>query len=583
MPTWLHAPSNKQPFEKTYSLNSRSTSRIKPAAPRPFFIFRWWWWEIGAISLSTLCITAMTAILSILDGKPLSAWKLPIAPNTAVSILSTFAKTSLLVPVAEAISQSKWLHYKKSHPLKDLQVFDDASRGPWGALQLLWEMRMRTLLASFGALITIAMLGLEPSAQQIVSFSSKLVSMGPNSASMPYAEGLHVGQDDVVGSAFQRMQSAISTGIFGQQAPLPFTCAGSNCYWPDFASLGLTSKCSNVTSKTTVDCYSSLSGNETSLSCLLMTPSGFAMNFESQGVNPIFNSQVEKNGGSLWTPESKPDQNGQLAPTDRPDQLVQIATGRIISWDNDTKIAQTETHECEIAWSTKVFQGVSSINGTLIVNSTSTISMDGDLKPSCNQNEPTCQLAGRNYEFNSTEVLTLKNRLNQVFIQYVTFKNGFFTPNSDSGIGQTLFVTPDVTVPIARVAESLSQLLRTNGGGSRVLRGEAFQRQTIVSVQWAWLAVPVASVLLTAIFLSVTAIRSSQHQMALWKSSSLALLFHELQVWSAHDLEVDDMDQLMKKAEEMRVELRRNEVGNLKFVSSGKTSTELWNDGRTWI
>jgi len=42
-----------------------------------------------------------------------------------------------------SISQSKWLWYRQDepHPLKDIQLFDDASRGPWGAVVLLFSIR----------------------------------------------------------------------------------------------------------------------------------------------------------------------------------------------------------------------------------------------------------------------------------------------------------------------------------------------------------------------------------------------------------------------------------------------------------
>lgn len=43
----------------------------------------------------------------------------------------------------EGIGQLKWQWFKTSHPLYDLQKYDEASRGPWGALKLLRSIRNR--------------------------------------------------------------------------------------------------------------------------------------------------------------------------------------------------------------------------------------------------------------------------------------------------------------------------------------------------------------------------------------------------------------------------------------------------------
>ena len=52
------------------------------------------------------------------------------------------AKGMLLLAVAESISQYKWLYFRGngSKTLGDLQTYDTASRGPWGALQMLFTV-----------------------------------------------------------------------------------------------------------------------------------------------------------------------------------------------------------------------------------------------------------------------------------------------------------------------------------------------------------------------------------------------------------------------------------------------------------
>ncbi|OCL08202.1 hypothetical protein AOQ84DRAFT_278825, partial [Glonium stellatum] len=56
---------------------------------------------------------------------------LGITLNAFVSLLAAIAKGSMLVPVTTYISQPKWHWFSRPRNLKDFEIFDDASRGPW--------------------------------------------------------------------------------------------------------------------------------------------------------------------------------------------------------------------------------------------------------------------------------------------------------------------------------------------------------------------------------------------------------------------------------------------------------------------
>ena len=55
-------------------------------------------------------------------------------------------KLAITSAIGASISQSKWLWYRQEEPraLEDLQLFEDASRGPWGAVALLISIRARS-------------------------------------------------------------------------------------------------------------------------------------------------------------------------------------------------------------------------------------------------------------------------------------------------------------------------------------------------------------------------------------------------------------------------------------------------------
>jgi hypothetical protein len=148
-------------------------------SPKPSKAFHLgdWQWEIAAAIFSFLCVFAILIVLKVYQEKPLSSWHFVdnITLNTVVALLSTFSRTALIVPVASCLSQLKWIHLVGSpRQLRDMQIFDDASRGPGGSLALIWSLHFKTKLATWGSLITILSLAMGPLSQQLLSYPSRL-------------------------------------------------------------------------------------------------------------------------------------------------------------------------------------------------------------------------------------------------------------------------------------------------------------------------------------------------------------------------------------------------------------------------
>ncbi|KAL3490754.1 hypothetical protein BJX62DRAFT_237868 [Aspergillus germanicus] len=141
-----------------------------------------WLWEFGSALFSTCCFVSICAVLFAYDGKVRPTWKLGLSLNTAISILATGCRSALTLVVSEAISQLKWLWVKDGEPkqLLGMQVFDNASRGPLGALTMLFKYSGRSLV-SLGAVLTILMLAFEPFVQQILSYPLQYIE----NSSMP--------------------------------------------------------------------------------------------------------------------------------------------------------------------------------------------------------------------------------------------------------------------------------------------------------------------------------------------------------------------------------------------------------------
>ncbi|KAI0536019.1 hypothetical protein GGR58DRAFT_528840 [Xylaria digitata] len=133
-----------------------------------------WLWEILSIILSGVCFALTLVLLKIYDQRPPPQFIYGITLNALISILTTFSKSALLVVVAGAISQLKWRWFQNTNgkSLLDTQLFDDASRGPWGSVVILATPHTWSLV-SMGAMVSIFALALDPFAQQLLSYPTR--------------------------------------------------------------------------------------------------------------------------------------------------------------------------------------------------------------------------------------------------------------------------------------------------------------------------------------------------------------------------------------------------------------------------
>ena len=111
------------------------------------YIVEWWLAEILSWLFSALCFCTIIAVLFYYDGRRLPQWPMGLTLNGFISVFSGLAKSALLLPTCEAVGQLKWNWFREEpRSLIDFEVMDAASRGPWGAILLLWRsMQQRGL------------------------------------------------------------------------------------------------------------------------------------------------------------------------------------------------------------------------------------------------------------------------------------------------------------------------------------------------------------------------------------------------------------------------------------------------------
>jgi hypothetical protein len=134
-------------------------------------------------------------------------------------------------------------------------------------------------------------------------------------------------------------------------------------------------------------------------------------------------------------------------------------------------------------------------------------------------------------------------------------------------LAQTLNVSQSATLMMENLASSMTKNVRTSRNATSV-SGQAMTNVTHVKVHWGWLFLLVVTIGMSIIFLLIVIISSHLSDTFLWKSNSLALLFHGLEGWSSTELDATKVATMTRMAGTMDVQLKRDSNGLLKIVRS---------------
>ncbi|KAF3053385.1 hypothetical protein E8E11_011807 [Didymella keratinophila] len=380
------APSLTASEPKSRYLPDSSTQKLyptevitNPLTEKHLFDFRDWQWEFGASVFSLGCFAAVIGVLAANEQKSLAGWTFVfgISLNTLIAILSTLSRTALMVPVASCISQLKWIHLAStSRPLRDVQVFDDASRGPWGSLELIWRLHIKSTLATWGALITILTLAMGPFAQQLVSYPSRDVLADDATFytshiyDSAYGEPrqLRAASGRITSTMGPKMQGAILNGLYNLTTAVQFFCSTGDCQWAGFSSLAVASTCTNVTSDTETLCGRSGSW----FGCNYTTPAGFF----------VTSSHSARSGGgtstSFNTTAFKP-ASYDYGPIDDRSSPVNSTIARIalVNLDGEFNMTRPDVSECNMRLIARVTRNLTVTNGTFNPGSFEDIELEG--------------------------------------------------------------------------------------------------------------------------------------------------------------------------------------------------------------
>lgn len=167
-------PLQAEPQSHHRSSTQHHEKRKRSTTDLDHLIMDRWTLEVIGTTLSLCCLAAMIIVMIVAQSRPLSSWPSSITPNTLIAVFSTLSRSATILAISPALSQLKWLHYTRlARPLADIEVFDEASRGPFGATKFIVNMKQHAPLGTIASLTVIAALAFEPMTQSIFAYYSK--------------------------------------------------------------------------------------------------------------------------------------------------------------------------------------------------------------------------------------------------------------------------------------------------------------------------------------------------------------------------------------------------------------------------
>ncbi|KAF2238078.1 hypothetical protein EV356DRAFT_529569 [Viridothelium virens] len=539
-----------------------------------------------------LVVTAFAVLISVLlsfSGRPQTAWSLHwLSLNGFVALLATLLQSALLALASEGISQGKydWFWGKRKRqryegqPLRDLQIFDDASRGPLGSIKLLWRLKAWHL-PSLGAALMLMILALPTFTQQILSVEYRLVP-SPYNASLPsiLRAEIYNGSRSYDGIEYAdfHFTASIYDGILLQNdSELPVACPTGTCSWPITPSLGVCGACLDITEHLRVAKIK----NSSDCSVYINKPDDVFLRVKCQkstGLGSADNQLMivsQSDFGYVL--------NSSLVDEPKPKWQNQIIEFTIIGVQNYSYMElyrnDATASNCLLWYCLQAHKNGITASGPMLPGYLST--GPGGFEPVIftdipNQFNAFAKESGTNY---SVDDQTMQNSFveTHLILGSVTVLD---PPQNWSDIAKTIYAAlADPGSWIKRLALSMSNNVRSTGRASQTDRynGTSYMSAPFIKVIWVWISYPVAMLIISLVFLFTSILQPYYKQAPPpWKHDALALLLlHVRDHGKALRLHKESGDAINDEMEDRRAMLTQEEgqwIFRLSNPSTGQGS-----------
>ncbi|KAF9878741.1 hypothetical protein CkaCkLH20_03641 [Colletotrichum karsti] len=588
-----HSPSTSNQHQPDNDRDSQA-SATAPIGKNIEVTHFWWYWDFAGATVAVICMVLVAVTLSKADGIPLETWPLRISPNTIVAVLTTIARTALLVPLGSSISQLKWRHLiLKARPLEHLQIFDGASRGPWGSTLMIQHLLFQSKLACALSLVTIITLGISPSTQQIIGYSELYrylphLDVAIGRADEYFSKGFRQfpyqsWQKRDANENLPAFQGQILQALAGSSPQPHFDCPtkANRCVWRDFSTLAVCRTFRNVTDLATRECDDPGSPLQV---CKYTIPLGDDRPWEDDQYEI---SMMYVDHDAMESPRVSAVLNTTFLPSTQPDGWI----GQLIvlrhqgkkwkeknKWVSKSYPTTPEVFLTNFRWCQKIYRGLTATDGRIEIseeNVTESFLKYGDTVDTDEHNPYDVNIfeaSEGDSKYRLARTLTadlptyLMNLLKSDYGERPGTRPTQETTTDSPMQMQHILYRAD----IANVTRNLEAVLTAqarssnpgdNGNATVFTQGEAFGRATFIRVRWIWFAVPVTTVVL-GLGLFVTTVIITRRT-PLLKDSLLALLFYPLRGWNEDEVYADGPqtnEKLQKLAGSLYGRLETDEV-----------------------
>ncbi|KAN0085369.1 hypothetical protein V8E54_001836 [Elaphomyces granulatus] len=405
------------------------------------------------------------------------------------------------------------------------------------------------------------MLAINPFVQQIVKSETRTIVY--SEASIP----ITTTYNPILGSVEEmNMKAAIMAGLltstdnwnkFNVQ-PL---CATGNCSWLSYQSLAVCSSCADVTSNLTITPSQDLT------TAILLLPNGMSLNVTDSGSSYIM---VSVNNTFLeldaWS----------IAFQNHTESIVNVFL--ILSnytWGPSNHLLNTSiggpyAAECILEWCIQNYTATVH-NGNFVESASGSAT---SAITSWDQDEMARkQVDGVNYTIYKSSFFPLSLYLANVMrgtdigVMDVDVDRVFDGYQWTDEVSQSMYLhlneTPHTLDALFNnIARSMTLAVRTQAGSTTLVNGKSYTQQIFVSIQWAWISLPFALLILALLFLMGIAHSTRMAGLQPWKGSSIATIFHGLRHLNDDEVHCLIQQHVMDEAAvEIQAILRMDEDG----------------------
>ncbi|KAH8682211.1 hypothetical protein BX600DRAFT_492281 [Xylariales sp. PMI_506] len=447
------------------------------------------WWKEEYIYCA-FCLSAAAGLLALLieyDGKLEPRLGAGLEFSTVMIAIMTIFRVALKAIVEASLSQGAWIwvsaarqrRKSKTEParLGDFKMFDEASRGLWGSICLVWRLR-GAHLACVGAGIIILIHGFETFSQEMVTFQ-ELPMLNQSTAPPPPRSELwqnvvpkgYTGELDLGLST----KSAAYNGILANNIP-ELTVSWTSVTAPTGDSTGylFTVAPRNISVKD-------------SINASLAYFSAFDIMSLSKGVSVI---EVEAYSCALW----------------------------VCVKSYNTSVTEGQQHTVILGnWSQIEFAPATSAHK----DEYNFINLPDDMNA----------YDGARFSVPTDAITVLADFMKSLTWGNASDVDGIPDYSSD-WIQAMQNASLDLTAWMDRLSRSMSNDFRSSGGfnpsnklGQFQYTGAVYIQASYVHVNWLWMIYPLSVMLIAFLYLAQTVWRTGRDRVCAWKSDSLPMLF----------------------------------------------------------